>query len=230
MVQDSPGWLGELLHFSSDRSLTILLYALLLLEFVVLPFWSDTSVGKFVVDGFLALILVSGALAVRRFRRAALGTVLIVLLTRTFVHVQPTRITVIVGGSVTLIFFAFACAGILRRVFAAGRITRSRIEGAVAVYLLIGLILGIAYSLSALVDPGISHILERKTSDYHPEFFATWGDGDGPIVYHHGAGFRLHMVSRAERARNVNGRDVDTANRKISTEVYERLQKGENLW
>ncbi len=153
MVQDSPGWLRELLRFSSDRSLTILLYALLLLEFVVLPFWSDTSIGKFVVDGFLALILVSGALAVRRFRRVALGTVLIVLLTRTFVHVQPTRTAVIVGGSVTATFFMFACAGILRRVFAAGRITRSRIEGAVAVYLFIGLILGIVYSLIALVDP-----------------------------------------------------------------------------
>ena len=67
MVEDSPGWLREFLRFSSDRSLTILLYALLLLEFVVLPFWSDTRVGKFVVDGFLALILVSGALAVRGF-------------------------------------------------------------------------------------------------------------------------------------------------------------------
>ena len=55
MTQDSPIRLRELLRFSSDRSLTAFLYTMLLLEFVVLPFWSLTTYGELIVDGFVAL-------------------------------------------------------------------------------------------------------------------------------------------------------------------------------
>jgi DNA helicase HerA-like ATPase len=153
MTDDSSGWLREILHFSSDRSLTVLLYALLLLLFVVSPFLSGTTLGRFAIDAFYVLILISGALAAPRFRRIALGTVLVVLVARVFVYVEPTRNFILVSTLLTVLFLTFACAGILRRVFAAGRITRSRIEGAVAVYLLLGLILGLVYTMMAIVNP-----------------------------------------------------------------------------
>lgn len=154
MTDDSSGWLTEILQFSSDRSLTVLLYTLLLLLFVVVPFFSDTAIGRLAIDAFFFVVLTSGALAVRRrFRRVALGTVLVVLFARTFALVEPGRTVALVSTSVTVVFLTFACSGILRRVFAAGRITRSRIEGAVAVYLLIGLILGLVYTMLAVLDP-----------------------------------------------------------------------------
>jgi hypothetical protein len=152
MRNGSTSWLREILQFSSDRSLTVLLYALLLLLFVVSPFLSDTTLGRFAIDAFYVLVLISGALAAPRFRRIALGTVLVVLVARVFVYVEPTRNFILVSTLLTVLFLAFACAGILRRVFAAGRITRSRIEGAVAVYLLLGLILGLVYTMMAIVN------------------------------------------------------------------------------
>jgi hypothetical protein len=153
MTDGSTGWLTEILQFSSDRSLTVLLYALVVLLFVVSPFLSDITLGRFAIDTFYVLILISGALAAPWFRRIALGTVLVVLVARTFVYVEPTRNFVLVSMLLTVLFLAFACAGILRRAFAAGRITRSRIEGAVAVYLLLGLILALVYTMVAIVNP-----------------------------------------------------------------------------
>lgn len=84
--------------------------------------------------------------------------------------------------------------------------------------------------LAPLIDDELSHILERTSGWKHPDFFATWGDRKGPLVYHHGAGFRRMMVSRAERAVNVNGKKRNEINRKISEEAKAILEKGENLW
>lgn len=84
--------------------------------------------------------------------------------------------------------------------------------------------------LASLCDPGLSHILERTSNPHHEEFFATWGDKAGPLVYHHGAGFRKSVVSRAERARNVDGRRTHAKNARLSEELFQRLKKGENLW
>ncbi len=153
MTDGSHGWLKEILHFSSDRSLTVLLYALLLLIFVVDPFLSDTALGRIVIDGFFVLILFSGALAVRRFRRLSLVAALFILLGRLFVYIEPTRSVVLIGTTLAVLYLIFACMGILRQVFARGRITRSRIEGAIAVYLLLGLTFGLVYALIFLVEP-----------------------------------------------------------------------------
>jgi hypothetical protein len=53
-----------------------------------------------------------------------------------------------------LIFLIFATGIVLSRVFQKGRITHYRIQGAIAVYLLLGLIWGIAYLLVELQAPG----------------------------------------------------------------------------
>ena len=50
-----------------------------------MPFFSDTAYGRIVIDGFFILILFSGALVVRRFRRLFLVAALFILLERLFV-------------------------------------------------------------------------------------------------------------------------------------------------
>ena len=127
--------------------------ALTLLIFVVDPFLSDTALGRIVIDGFFILILLSGALAVRRFRRLSLVAALFILLGRLFFYIEPTRSVILIGTTLTVLYLIFACMGILRQVFARGRITRSRIEGAIAVYLLLGLTFGLVYALIFLVEP-----------------------------------------------------------------------------
>ena len=56
-----------------------------------MPFFSDTAYGRIVIAGFFILILFSGALVVRRFRRLSLVAALFILLERLFVYIEPTR-------------------------------------------------------------------------------------------------------------------------------------------
>ena len=84
-------------------------------------------------------------------------------------------------------------------------------------------------SLSDYLDPDECHILTHKDCSFHPEFFSTFGDKDGSLVYHHGASFRKHTYSRAERAAGC-GRDQKGINDVISRDVFSRLSKGEEFW
>ena len=120
-----------------------------------MPSFSYTALGRIVIDGFFILILFSGGLAVRRLRRLSLVAALFILLERLFVYIEPTRPVVLSGTTLTVLYLIFACMGILRRVFARGRITRSRISGAISVHLLLVLTFGLGYALIFLVEPGV---------------------------------------------------------------------------
>ena len=183
MTDGSHGWLKEILHFSSDRSLTVLLYALLLLIFVVDPFLSDTALGRIVIDGFFILILLSGALAVRRFRRLSLVAALFILLGRLFFYIEPTRSVILIGTTLTVLYLIFACMGILRQVFARGRITRSRIEGAIAVYLLLGLTFGLVYALIFLVEPTAFDLPAARSKGRRQNKFPFSRRSDGVVPF-----------------------------------------------
>ncbi len=98
-------WLKEILMFTSDRALSFLLAFLFTLLFVLYPFFPPEGLGKYLIDVFLSLVLISGTFAVET------STIL------------------------EIIFFSFASVVILGRVFAAGAVMRHRVEGAVAVYL-----------------------------------------------------------------------------------------------
>jgi len=143
------------LSYKSDESLSFLLASLLVLLFVVYPFLTLDGVGRYVTDAFFSLVLVSGTLAVerRRWRQFALVLAGITLVTRWTTYVRPERELLFANVFLGTVFLAFASVVILGRVFAAGRVTRHRIEGAVAVYLLIGLVFGLVYALIAMFEP-----------------------------------------------------------------------------
>jgi voltage-gated potassium channel Kch len=65
----------------------------------------------------------------------------------------------------------FITAGILGRVFAPGPVTRHRVEGAVAVYLLVGMIFGVAYALIALTVPDAFNITGLPANGWSRESF-----------------------------------------------------------
>lgn len=147
-------WLRDILLFKSEKTLSFLLLFLVLLLFVVYPFVAVDGVGKYVIDVFLSLILISGTFVVERKkpRRVAFALLVASLLTRWASYAIPNRELLFANTIVSIVFFVFAVWVILGRVFAEGPVTRHRVEGAVAVYLLIGLIFGSIYALLVQVD------------------------------------------------------------------------------
>ena len=61
------GWLEEVLLFRSDRALSFLLVFLVLLLFVVYPFFSPEGIGKYLIDVGFTLVLISGTFAVENY-------------------------------------------------------------------------------------------------------------------------------------------------------------------
>ncbi len=149
-------WLGEVLLFRSERALSFLLGFLALLLFVVFPFFSPDGVGKYVIDIAFTLVLVSCTFAVqqRGARRIAIGLAAVSLLTRWATYATPNRELLLANTLLGIAFLVFATLAILRRVVAEGPVTRHRIEGAVAVYLLIGVIFGSVFAFIAMTVPG----------------------------------------------------------------------------
>lgn len=148
-------WLQEVLLFRSDRALSFLLAFLVLLLFVVYPFFSPVGFGKYLIDVAFTMVLISGTFAVehRGLRRVAFGLAGVTLLTRWATYATPSRELLLANVVIGLVFLVFAALVILGRVFAAGPVTRHRVEGAVAVYLLVGLIFGGAYAFIAMTVP-----------------------------------------------------------------------------
>lgn len=149
------GWLKDVVLFKSEKTLSILLVFLALLLFVVYPFFDVRGIGKYIIELLLSLVLISGTFAVERrnLRRIALTLMVVSLLTRWATYVHPSRDLVLVATSLGIVFFTFAIVVVLGRVFAAGPVTRYRVEGAVAVYLLVALTFGSVYALIVQIDP-----------------------------------------------------------------------------
>ena len=154
--------------FSTDVGLTVLLVSLVLVLFVIYPFVPLGATGRRVVTLGLTLILISGSFSLRD--RPRLGLVIIGLAAVAFfgqasTHMVDHPILQLSTYLSTLLFLGLTAAGLLARVFRPGRITAQRIQGAVAVYLLLGLIWGFAYSLLELERPGSFELSEPLRPD-----------------------------------------------------------------
>ena len=167
----------------SEESLSFLLLALVVLQFVVYPFFTFGKLGKVVIDVFFSFVLVSGILAVRgkAWRLVAIGLAACALVTRWATYVHPERGLVIASVVLSIVFLVFASVVVLARVFGAGRVTRHQIEGAVAVYLLVGLLFGLIYALIAMFEPEAFDLgpppeaMEtRQLLDYYMERFSYY--------------------------------------------------------
>jgi hypothetical protein len=146
--------------WDSDTSLSILLWILGLTIFVILPTlvllgapeW-ERALGAVV---FTALVA-SGIMTVwrmpeaRRFLFMIAGVPLVLLWVEIAYH--PPIVSLFTGG-VRMLLVALFTTVLFVRVVAPGPITRARIKGAIAVYLLIGLLFAEAYRLLCIGIPG----------------------------------------------------------------------------
>jgi len=141
----------------SDYGLHLLLVALLLMMFVAPAFIAARRMHPVGLDLFFSVTVVSGVMTVARRGRFPVFTLLLALLTLGVRWTQlfvPSPTLAICDALLSGSMVAGLVALILTQVFRAGPVTIHRIEGAVAVYLLLGIVWGLAYRLVWLVAPG----------------------------------------------------------------------------
>ena len=141
--------------WTDDRGLSIFLAALVAI--IVVPALGSVGLpGRLLSDALVSLMLVSGAAAVAdRPRSMLIVSVITVpaLLVRWTSWLFPTRRSRGLGG-ISRSPLVVLCCVVLALVLRRGSITTRRIQGAIAVYLLLGFIWAQAYELVALWHPG----------------------------------------------------------------------------
>ena len=142
--------------WADDRGLSIFLAAMVAI--IVVPALGPVGLpGRLLGDALVSLMLVSGAAAVADRPRAVLIVSVIMvaaLLVRWASWLFPTADLAVWREISTLVTLVALCCVVLALVLRRGPITTRRIEGAIAVYLLLGFSWAQAYELVALWHPG----------------------------------------------------------------------------
>ncbi len=141
--------------WTADHSLTALLAYLVIDVFVLLPF-KLSLVGDVLNAVIFSMILVSGVFAVSV--RAHFKVTIVALATITFIvhwlHLFSSSFAVeTIDISLSIIFLSTLALLVVWRIFQGGHVSFHRIQGAIAVYLLIGWIWSDAFRLIFLFDP-----------------------------------------------------------------------------
>jgi hypothetical protein len=145
--------------WARDEGLTVLLGALLLMIFIVNPLGAAgvfRGYGALIHDLWLALTLLSGALAIGWRRKAArvvvLSAILLFALRGLGFVGGAGALGLVVDAMLTLFLLSTLVLIVLWQVFREGPITRQRVQGSIIIYLLLGLIWAEAYTLAAHLD------------------------------------------------------------------------------
>jgi len=142
--------------WKADWYLSFLLCMLLLVVFVLFPLSGRGPLGGVLLQLVFSLILISGVALVANSRLALVLATLLAAGTAAIGWIelyQPSRQLTVIGVSLWILFFSMLAAVILVRVFREGKINFHRIQGAVCVYLLLGVIWAGCYRLVVQFDP-----------------------------------------------------------------------------
>lgn len=138
-------------HLStSDCSLTALLVLLIIMVFVIYPLSQVGVLHVLLIDIVFSLIVMAGALSVvgkRPITLLVLGFAVAAFVTRWTRRAMPEANLDPADILLSLIFLAILSALVMRQIFRRGHISVHRVQGAVAVYLLLGLVWACLYEL-----------------------------------------------------------------------------------
>lgn len=167
--------------FSTDAGMTVLLVSLFVVVFVIYPYVPLSGFGRLVVNFGLTVVLVAGSFSLsdRRWRIGVYLVAAAALAGNWLQQLVSHDAVLYLAYASTLAFLALVAGGVLARVLRPGRVTHHHIQGAVAVYLMLGLIWGFAYSLVELSRPGSFRLPEPAAAgaSQHP------GDPVRDLVY-----------------------------------------------
>ena len=140
-----------------ERGLTAMLVSLLLALFVGGPLMAIGTVGPAPFDVFFTTLLLSGVVAFshRRWLAIAISVIgLVVLSLRWTSYGEGKGELLLWDNLLSMLLLAILTGLVLEHVFREGPITADRIRGAVAAYLLLGLVWAFAYALVEHYLPG----------------------------------------------------------------------------
>ncbi len=156
--------------WASERSLSVLAGVVLISTFVIGPLIRPEGIGKAVLTLASLALLASGLAAVpRRGLALRVVTALAVLsvLGRAAALLAPGDLADL-GRKITGALFCLLLAVLVfERIFRAGHVTIHRISGAVAAYLLIGVVFAFVYDSIEILAPGSFHFATEVLR--HPE-------------------------------------------------------------
>jgi len=142
--------------WSTETCLTTILTFLVLSIFIFYPL-SHMYLFRFANSVLFSLILVSGVVMVlkQRFLAAVLSAFIVTAIILNFAKLSSENTVLLVFDALA----SFLCCGLLTviilvLVFKEGRITGRHIQGAIAVYLLLGLMWAFLYHILSLTLPG----------------------------------------------------------------------------
>lgn len=141
---------------TTDASLTLLLISLFALLFVLYPLAEPRSALRYLLDILTLVVLVSGAYTVSDRRGVlflCIGLAALTFVLQLLLYASPDRSLLVLRIASLMLFLAVVSGAVLYKVLRKGRVTAHRVGGAVAVYLMLGLIWASAYSLVFLDDP-----------------------------------------------------------------------------
>jgi ion channel len=164
------------------------LLVLLVAEIFLVPIAQFVTWGRLAARAVLSLIIISGLIATVRDRRLIL---LAIALSAASLFVgwedieRPSLYLHLFNNLYSWVFIVFLVVLILRQVFREGPITPRRVQGSIAVYLLLGLLWGVSYEIVELLNPGSFRIASQRGNVTLPQLgyfsfttLATLGLGD----------------------------------------------------
>lgn len=141
--------------WNEDRSLSALLFYLALNTFLIVPF-AHFRAGELSFAIVYSLILLSGVFAIGENMKAKVAILILAALSflaQWALRFQDALFLHLADDTLASLFFLALIVIVLRHIFREGDVTFHRIQGAIAVYLLIGLVFSRAYHIIYLVDP-----------------------------------------------------------------------------
>jgi hypothetical protein len=166
---ESVGPLHRLAGFwGTDQSLSVFLGFLFVMVFLVYPLGELGFFGALVNSVAFSLLLASGVLAAWRRHVIAVSAGFIVaadLVVEVLLEMSPSLTLDCLGCVLKLASLLLLTSVVLTQTFREGPITPARVRGAIAVYLLIGLIFALGYRLSVLVAPGSFNLTSAPSNE-----------------------------------------------------------------
>lgn len=142
---------------NSDYSLAALLFFLVLYGFIIYPLAGTDGKTNTLAALSFSVVLLLGVLSTTKHKGARMGMVVLAgfAFTSHWLHFFIRgHVVHVVAAAAGAVFFAVLASLITARVFRSGNISVFRIYGAIAVYLLIGILWGDLYLLIYLFKPG----------------------------------------------------------------------------
>ncbi len=154
-------------HFwSQDKGLSSLLAILCLILFVFHPLSTVSKAGEIVINVFFTLLLISGVITVMQ-NRAWIATVtvfaVLVFLFSWFDLFSTKRLIQVINSVLCILFYSLLAGMVLGNVFKEGPVTVHRIQGAIVVYLLTGLVMAFAYQAIYYARPETAFGIADRT-------------------------------------------------------------------